>query len=174
MSQLPVTDDPKGSYLMPIHRPPVIPYAIGIDPDIDKSGLAVWSRIGRKHNFIDSVEFYVLLDKINSAEVGQAEFYVDAGWLNKGYHHYDTLPKEFETWAEKSKWAYMAKLGEDVGRNFGVGQTIVGYLRAHKHPVHEIKPVTEKWNAATLKQFTGWTKRTNEDSRDAARLCFQR
>ena len=163
------------TYVLPLNRTGPIEnaeFAVGIDPDIDKSGLAVWSRTTKRMRFIKSVEFHELLSLINSIKPGTTDFYVDAGWLNGGYFH--ALPPNFNTFSEASKRAYLIKRGIDVGRNFGVGQCIVAYLKAHNHPVYEVRPTKHKWSAADLKKFTGWEKRTNSEMRDAASLCFKK
>ncbi len=154
-----------------------INYVVGIDPDIEKSGLAVWSRTKRMHTFIDAVNFHDLIKNLLLVKPGEAIFRVDAGWLNSGFHHSAGLPENFETWTVESKLAYYFKLGVQVGRNFGVGQVIVQLLITIHGPdnVKEVRPMPEnpKWSAADLKRYTGWDKRTNGDSRDAAKLCFQ-
>ncbi|MCX6217686.1 hypothetical protein [Spirosoma sp.] len=154
-----------------------INYVVGIDPDIERSGLAVWSRIKRQHTFIDAVDFYTLIQNLLLVKPGEALFRVDAGWLNAGFHHAAGLPDNFETWTVESKLAYYFKLGVQVGRNFGVGQAIVQLLvTIHgADNVKEVRPMPKnpKWSAADLKRYTGWEGRTNPDSRDAAKLCFQ-
>jgi len=154
--------------------PSPIKYAVGIDPDIKKSGLAVWSRIEKRLLYAKAVPFPKLLEILNQIKPGEALFFVDAGWLNGGYFHW--MPDNFDTWSKQSQKAYLIKRGIDVGRNFGVGQVIVTYLQALHglNAVHEIRPSTEKWSAEDLKRYTGWTKPTNPESRDAAKLCFQR
>ncbi|MCX6218315.1 MAG: hypothetical protein NT073_27985 [Spirosoma sp.] len=154
----------------------MIKYAIGIDPDLHKSGLAVWSRTKKQHNYIDSVGAFELIQLLNLIKPGEALFFVDAGWLNGGYFHYANFPPEFDTWHVNAQYAYLVKRGINVGENFGVGKFIVAYLiDVHgENNVRLVRPVNEKWDATKLKQLTGWSKRTNPDSRDAARLCWQR
>lgn len=151
-------------------------YAIGIDPDLGKSGLAVWSRQQGRHTYISSVGAFELISLLNQVKSGEALFFVDAGWLNGGYFHYANFPDGFDKWNVKAQYAYLVKRGINVGENFGVGKFIIDYL-IEVHGVDNvrlIRPVDEKWDATKLKQLTGWTKRTNPDSRDAARLCWKR
>ncbi|GAB4023340.1 hypothetical protein GCM10028808_73490 [Spirosoma migulaei] len=154
-----------------------INYVVGIDPDIDKSGLAVYSRISKKLTYCDAVPFYKLLENLALIKPGDAIFRVDAGWLNKGFHHQNALPDGFEKWDVESKLAYYFKLGTQVGRNFAVGQLIVGLLVAThgQDNVREVRPLPRnpKWSAEDLKRYTGWDARTNGDSRDAAKLCYR-
>ena len=39
-------------------------------------------------------------------------------------------------------------------------------------PVATVEPTRSKWDAETFRRVTGWTERTNEHGRDAARLVF--
>jgi len=156
-------------------------YAVGIDADIDKSGLAVYSRTKKALTYCSSVGPHILIKQLLQIEPGSALFFIDAGWKNGGYFHYANFPENFNTWSVNAQRAYLVKRGIDVGRNFGVGQFLVSVLTAIHGPdnVREIQPVGQKnsklkWDAAKLKQITGWQGRTNQDSRDAARLCWAR
>lgn len=160
------------AYVMPINREPLIPFGIGIDPDVDKSGYSIWSRRSKTLKSCDDFKFCDLLREFNKVVVGKAEFYVEAGYLNKGYHHYDSLPKGFETRSLKSQWAYMVKCGMEVGRNFQMSYIIIEYLRDMGHTVHEVKPVTAKWDRHDLARYAGWTEPTNQDKRDSAKLAM--
>lgn len=155
-------------------------YSIGIDPDVKQSGYAVYDRLERKLVTITSLTVAELFDQLNQVQRGTAHFYLDAGWLNEGFHHYAGMPQNFEQLPLRARYAYMVSCGVKVGRNFGVGQLIAAYLKAHGHEVIEVQPkggkagTKLKWDAATLLNLTGWRGRTNEDARDAARLCFGR
>jgi len=151
-------------------------YAIGIDPDLKKSGLAVWSKKLKKHTYIKSLESHKLIQNLSQIKPGEAVFFIDAGWLNGGFHHRVGFPDDFNKWPRKSQEAYLVECGVRVGENFGVGKFIYSFLL----PVHGedfvqlVRPVSQKWSAADLKRYTGWKGRTNEDSRDAARHCYDR
>lgn len=112
--------------------------------------------------------------QIEETSIGTVTYYVDAGWLNEGYHHYAALPADFVKWPKKKQQAYLIGCGVRVGRSFGVGMLLVAYLREKGHSVLEVRPTSAKWDAETLKRLTGWGGRTNPDSRDAAKLCFNR
>lgn len=157
-----------------MNQPTKARYAVGIDPDIERSGYAVYDRAERKLVTVTTLSITELVNQVQQITPGTATFYVEAGWLNKGYHHYASLPTNLQSWSQKSRDAYLIRCGVDVGRNFGSGQTIVDLLRGKGHPVHEIRPQSAKWTAKTLLLVTGWKSRTNQDARDAAKLCFGR
>lgn len=155
---------------MPIHKQ--TPLIAGIDPDLDKSGLSIWSRSEKRFILLKSVTFAQLLETIRSMDPTQIRFRIGAGWLNKGFHHRMGFPKGFEKWSEKSKLAYMAEAGSRVGENFGVGKIITHYLRANGYEVEECREQSGKWDAATFMKFTGLPKGYNPEIRDSARLVI--
>lgn len=145
---------------------------IAIDPDIDKSGLAFFDGITME---VSSVSFPLLLDKVrDAARHGNAEVYVEAGWLNEGNWH---LP--YGTSAAKA-----AAIGRGVGRNHETGRKIVECLRYYGIVPQEIKPLKKFWrgkdhkitqeelNKLLASRNIPVLKRCSQDARDAALIAL--
>lgn len=147
---------------------------IGIDPDVEKNGVA---RLNCKSKNLDitTLSFPDLLDYLRCAK-RQAEVVglnlrvvVEAGWMNKGNWHLN--PKD-------TKAAAAAK-GNHAGRNQETGRKIVEMCRHWQIDVDEVKPLVKFWKGADRKitheelaYFTGITGRTNQEGRDAALLAW--
>lgn len=146
---------------------------IGIDPDIEKNGVAVLYRLSKEIS-LHSLPFPQALTFIRSlAEKNNSlVVIVEAGWRNKSNFHlspYDTK-------------AQAAKKGVDQGRNHQRGIDIVEYLQYHDLKVIEMKPLPLMWGTGlTRKKISDEEirrfmdikkKRTNQEERDAALLAW--
>ena len=113
---------------------------IGIDPDVERSGLAILGLYDMKLT-VNSHPFPELLEIVRSvafegAELGHATVvYVEAGWKNKSNWHLS--PKDTR--------ASAAKKGEHVGRNQETGRKIVEMLRHYGIQVMEQSPLRKCW-----------------------------
>ena len=140
------------------------PLYIGIDPDVDKSGFAVWHKPMQKFSSIETLTLPEMLDKLHSLRDNIALVVVEAGFLNKGNRH---------TFKGQSV-AAAAKTGENVGRNHQRGMDIVEILEWMRIPYRLQKPSTKnswKDSEATFQKMTG-VKGGNPEKRDAAMLVF--
>lgn len=140
------------------------PLYIGIDPDVDKSGFAVWHKPMQKFSSIETLTLPEMLDKLHSLRDNIALVVVEAGFLNKGNRH---------TFKGQSV-AAAAKTGENVGRNHQRGMDIVEILEWMRIPYRLQKPSTKnswKDSEATFQKITG-VKGGNPEKRDAAMLVF--
>jgi hypothetical protein len=119
---------------------------IGIDPDTEKNGL---------HNmpFWDLIQFL--------EERPDAHVIIEAGWLNKSVNHH---------FAENKYVA--ASIGSKVGANAEIGKLIEKFCQNNARPYRLVKPVKSKVNQQQFKVYTGWTKRTNQEQRDAGMLVI--
>ena len=140
------------------------PLYIGIDPDVDKSGFAVWHKPMQKFSSIETLTLPEMLDKLHSLRDNIALVVVEAGFLNKGNRH---------TFKGQSV-AAAAKTGENVGRNHQRGMDIVEILEWMRIPYRLQMPSTKnswKDSEATFQKITG-VKGGNPEKRDAAMLVF--
>ena len=140
------------------------PLYIGIDPDVTKSGFAVWHKPLQKFSSIEALTLPEMLDKLHSLHDNIAIVVVEAGFLNKGNRH---------TFKGQSV-AAAAKTGENVGRNHQRGMDIVEILEWMRIPYRLQKPSTKnswKDREATFQKITG-VKGGNPEKRDAAMLVF--
>ena len=141
---------------------------IGIDPDVDKSGFAVWDSKRKKFAHIFSFDLFDLVGQLMKWNLNEPEVlvYIEAGWLNK--------KSNFHVYSGQSK-----RVGEgiakNVGRNHEVGRQIEKFCIKHDIKYTLIRPVNKKVKDVDLfKRLTKWTKPTNQDKRDAAMLVLGR
>jgi hypothetical protein len=121
----------------------------------------------------DALDFPNVLELIRTTkdltEPGKLVVVVEAGWMNKSNWHllqYDSK-------------AQAARKGYDVGRNHETGHKIVEVCKALGIRVVEHIPLVKRWRGKDgkitheeLAYFTGITKRTNQDERDAILLAW--
>jgi hypothetical protein len=145
---------------------------IAIDPDVDKSGVAVLDVKG-KHLSVLNLPFPKLIDFLKWVNEDKNDFpfivIVEAGWLNKSNWHLK---------AEDNIKAASAK-GNSNGRNHQVGKIIVEMCRHYGIDVVEMRPLKKMWKGRDgkitheeLAVFTGITGRTNQEERDAALIAW--
>ena len=154
----------------PSHQKPDV--IIAIDPDVTKSGVCTLQPKTRDLKF-DALDFPNVLELIRTTkdltEPGKLVVVVEAGWMNKSNWHllqYDSK-------------AQAARKGYDVGRNHETGHKIVEVCKALGIRVVEHIPLVKRWRGKDgkitheeLAYFTGITKRTNQDERDAILLAW--
>ena len=140
------------------------PLYIGIDPDVDKSGFAVWHKPMQKFSSIETLTLPEMLDKLHSLRDNIALVVVEAGFLNKGNRH---------TFKGQSV-AAAAKTGDNVGRNHQRGMDIVEILEWMRIPYRLQKPSSKnswKNDEKIFQKMTG-VKGGNPEKRDAAMLVY--
>lgn len=143
---------------------------IGIDPDVAKSGVALWNRPEQKFEAIGCMSFWELIRAIEHGGFGVynygpgfAHIIIEAGWLNEKSNFH---PKQGAKVREK-----MAK---NIGMNHQIGKLLVEFCEMYGISYELKKPLgTKSINQQIFKQLTGWPERTNQDSRDAAMLVFK-
>lgn len=144
---------------------------IGIDPDTDRSGVAIFSNNVMQCAalaFADMVGLILQMHKEAEQQGDELIVVVEAGWLNKSNWHI--------TFRDN---AYLAAAkGISVGRNQQVGKCLVELLRAENVQVVEQKPLRKVWrkgkisHAELSKLVKLNQKRTNQEMRDAALLAY--
>ena len=167
---------------MNLQRKPQI--YIGIDPDVDKSGVGVIDikPTGEIETHYTSLPLPRLIDNIAFiAESGEAQqrpvkIYIEAGWLNSGNWHLN--PRD-------TKQVAAAK-GRQAGRNHQLGLDICALLAARGFPAKEVMPLTKCWKGkdrkithAELDTIIRWVNgtgmekaRSNQEERDALLLAW--
>ncbi|MFJ1490525.1 hypothetical protein [Capnocytophaga canis] len=149
-------------------------FIIGIDPDIEKSGVSFLEVKTRKLE-VSSLTFPKLLDylKFIREKHSQADekliVVVEAGWLvqKSNYHGHTGARAE--------------KIAKNVGANHETGKKIVEMCKHYGLEVQEIRPLKKMWKGKDgkitheeLASFTGITGKTNQDMRDSVLIswCF--
>jgi len=139
---------------------------MGIDPDTDKSGVAILSSEGL---ILKNLRFFELFEEIRDISylciLNQQKFEVtiEAGWLNKSNWHTSS----------KNSMHVNTKIGNATGANHEVGSKIVVMCEYLNVTYNIITPKRSKTDSATFKQITNYDKRTNQEQRDAAMLLYR-
>jgi len=134
---------------------------IGIDPDIDKSGLCVYDRYAEDKMQLFTASFFDVLQTIEEWNSRcRTIVKLEAGWLNK-----------------KSNWHggksnVAQKIAKNVGENHATGKLIEQYCIRNNYQYKLIVPKKSKVDAAMFKKLTGYERRTNQELRDAAMLVY--
>lgn len=138
-------------------------FMIGIDPDVDKSGVAF---LNGDQLQLDNLTFFQLFDyfKEMKDKYPMIEVYVECGYLNASNWH-----KKVNASASIN-----SKIGERTGANFETAKKIVEMCEYLKIAHHKIKPTKSKISNDYFKQITGYTGKTNQEQRDAFMLIFGR
>lgn len=147
---------------------------IGIDPDVDKNGVAFLNIKTRKLE-ISNLSFPLLLDyflflKKQRSETGESFILiVEAGYLNKSHWHVKS----------KDNNRVASSKGASVGRNHEVARKIIEMAEHYEIEVIPARPLIKCWKGPEgkitneeLSSFTGITGRTNQEGRDAALLAW--
>ena len=148
---------------------------IGIDPDVEQSGVARLDVAERKC-FATHLPFPLLLEycatmKMVAKQQGKKlRVVIEASWLVSHNWHIG--------W--KDNKALAAKKGEDVGRMHETGRKIVEMLEHYGIEVVEQRPLKKCWQGkdgkithAEMTAVCGWDKkRSNQEERDAMLLAW--
>lgn len=140
---------------------------IGIDPDVDKSGFAVWSTEAKQFISADKFCFWDLIYKIR--EFKPDKVYLEAGWLNKKSNYHSVGGKH----SERVKKLIGERIANKVGRNHQVGINIEEWLKVEKIDYELIIPKKSKVKPEQFKIYTGLTTK-NQEIIDACMLIFGR
>ncbi len=149
---------------------------IGIDPDVDKSGVArldvteKGAELALCSLCLRDLLFLLMKARDEVSRGGlRCSVVVEAGWRNKGNWHV--------RWHDTNRLA-CAK-GYQVGRNHEAGRKIVEMASALGFRVEEVKPLRKGWRgrdgkitSEELAYFTGYKGRSSQDARDAALLAW--
>lgn len=148
---------------------------IGIDPDSDRSGIAVVD-VSTRHIDVAAMRFPALIDEI-CRRLGMAErdgksvtVYIEAGWLNASNWHL----------SRHDSRNVASKKGVGLGMCHQTGRLIAEMCEHHKVDFVLVKPLQKRWSGRDrkitqqeLERFTGKIRgRINQEGRDAALLAW--
>lgn len=134
------------------------PFYIGIDPDCDKSGIAVWHD--NEFVSLSTMDLFDLCDTLLKYYHLQHNVIVrlEAGWLISG------------TWHKGGNGQ-----AKRVGANHEIGRQIEKYCVKHNIPYQLVKPKGySSYTHETFCAVTGWpkNKKTNPETRVAAMMVY--
>jgi len=138
---------------------------IGIDPDTEESGLAIWSEgILTLHNFNYMKLFESLKNYSNHKEKYKITVVIEKGENNKAIFN-----------ANKAKNKRIAaKIGVSVGRNFEATNIIEQFCKYLELDYEFYKPTSKKWNNQFCQMAFNMPKKTsNQEQRDALRCLIK-
>lgn len=127
---------------------------IGIDPSVNKSGVAVIEN--NVLTLCESMHLWDLFDFIKDNP--NAHFYVENSNLDKGNWHGATGRA-------------------NVGKNQGISQNIVNRVKVLGYKLTELKPngySLKLYDKELFRKVTGYNKTTNKDARAAACMIWGR
>lgn len=156
-------------------------YIIAIDPDCDKSGIAILNTQTKELSLM-CMPFVQLMDYFKGVKetLGDPPIYVEAGWLIKSHWHI----------RKGDNIRVSAAKGNSAGRNHEVGRKIVEIIKHYNLTVFEIPPLPKTYRVGrkripiwkgpdgkiTHEEFCKETKykgKTNQECRDAGLIAWR-
>lgn len=147
---------------------------IGIDPDVDKSGVATLHRSDHTLR-LESLTFPELTELLRRLADLRPEsngllVVIEAGWLNRAHWHIT---------AHDTRASAAAK-GNAAGRNHQVGRLLAEMCEYYKIPYRLQRPLRKCWKGKdgkiTHEELAAFATisvgRTNQEERDAALLAW--
>ena len=132
---------------------------IGIDPDLDKSGVAIYRPDQSLE--LHCLTFPEVLSLFDEQAGNIQKVVIEAGWLNAKSNFHGATNKNI---AER--------IGKNVGENHAAGKLLECCARAKGLDVQLLRPTAKKKNAEQFKRITGYQGSTNPEKRDAGMLVF--
>jgi hypothetical protein len=143
---------------------------IGIDPDIDKSGVAIYVR-NDKSLILDNWTLSELIKRFNYFAKERVLFVVEAGYLNKSNWH-----------IKKTSSVVAGEIGRRTGENHATAKQIVNIIKEFGFDIVELPPLAKVWKEGKIshKEFIDKCKkegviinvRTNQENRDAGLIAL--
>lgn len=131
---------------------------IGVDPDLEKSGVAIKDSSSVE---LKNLSFPDLVELIRAKHDLIKKVVVEAGWLSKKSNFRNIQSRLV---AERT--------AKNVGENHATGKLLVEMCKSLGVAVVEVKPTQTKVDAERFNKITGWKGRTNQEQRDACMLIW--
>lgn len=147
-------------------------YSIGLDPGVN-CGIAVYDRQARKFALVSSTDFWGAFDIVRAYQLTETRIVVEVAHHAPTFRHLKAQGQNANT---------LSKIARNVGQVTREAQLLAEGLRRLGYQVIEKAPLGKKKGAdgnysaeadrREFEQLTGWTARTNQHARDAARLAL--
>lgn len=140
---------------------------IGIDPDVDRSGIAMKYK-GKVT--VSTMRFFPLFDFLAGFKGQKVLVRIEAGWLNKPANFRKMIKDKQGKWVPAPD-SIKERIASKVGRNEEVGKKIVEMCEHLGLEYQLVKPERSKWSSEVFKGATGIETR-NQEEIDAGRLVL--
>jgi hypothetical protein len=142
---------------------------IGIDPDVDKSGVACINTKTKEFE-LKTLSFFELFEYLEHHKVFIKEVRVEASWLIKKTNWHQN----------KMGTGVASRIGSNTGANHEVGRKIVEMCIYKNIPFVQVKPLKKHWKGTDgkithgeiEKMVSNFPKRSNQEQRDALLLIL--
>lgn len=145
---------------------------IGIDPDVEKNGVSIYSKTTKKLQY-RSLKFFDLMEYLKSIKESVDLVKIEGGWLNKKSNFRNTKIKNVSD-----------SISRKVGENHATGKKIVEMCEYLQIPYRIKKPLPKRWKGKEgkithlelekilqpLKIEIG--SKSNQDQRDSILICL--
>ena len=142
------------------------PYLVAIDPDLNKSGVAVWNTKTREWIIAKTVSIEHILSELADLPPTETTVYLEAGYLIKKAN------------LRGGNYRSAQAKARNVGENHATGKLICKLLKAAGYTVNEFKPLGKgafktlegRWTDTGrryVEKESGLSHRMNDDVRDA-------
>lgn len=132
---------------------------IGIDPDLEKSGVAILGSDLQLKN----LTFHETVELFRNEQDSIKKVVIEAGWENK--------KANFRVGGNHSRQVN-EQISRRVGMNHATGILLAEIAQAMGIAVLLVKPTKSKLDAKEFNKITGWQGWTNQEVRDAAMLVY--
>jgi len=140
------------------------PFLIGVDPG-NNTGVCLYRRSDNQFE-IHTVPPWNFIDLVSP-------WIDDKG--SESFHCIMEDPRQNPPVFNRNvKRAVLHKIAQNVGSNKRDTDWLEYYINELSVSLTLIKPTDSKWTSKTLKAITGYSKQTNEHTRDAIRLVYGR
>jgi hypothetical protein len=131
---------------------------VGIDPDTNASGVAVYDTGAKDLRLLNLTFFQLMgfLDCLKLTHPPLAKVFIEAGWLNRSH------------WSARAgqNLRDALKIAANTGANHEVGRKIVELCEHLQIPFELVRPEREKLDAQLFKRIYKYEKPTNQEQRD--------
>lgn len=129
---------------------------IGIDPDVDFTGFAVWDTKSKQFEKLDKLRFFDTCKTLSMLQPDKV--IIEAGWLNKK-----------SNWHGGKTTSIATRIAKNVGSNHQVGKLFAEYCTINGIPFELKIPKQSKITKENFNKMFN-TKLKNQDIIDAAML----
>jgi hypothetical protein len=137
---------------------------VGIDPDVKKSGFAIWDTINKQLNEYGCKDFFLILCLIENykSNYPNIKIIIEAGWLNE--------KSNFHTSKNQTKQAG-ERIAKNVGANHQIGKLFEEFCIKNDINYKLALPKKSKTSRDMFKAITGLDVK-NQDVIDAIMLVW--